>query len=204
MDRLVRVGGERAQGGGDVGRLRVVHVADAVHLADRLEAVRNAGKRLERSGDLVVWHAERPRGRGRGRRVLAVVRAADQRLGRELVVGRELDPFEAAAARHDLRAGALEDAQLRVAVGLERAVPVEVVGLEVQQHRHLAGELVHVLELEARQLADDERPRLDLAVEVGQRAADVPRGRSVQDRAQQLGGRRLAVRAGHADEARLQ
>ena len=83
-------------------------------------------------------------------------------------------------------------------------MPVEVVGLEVQQHRDLAGELVHVLELEARQLADDERARLDLAVELGQRAADVPRRRRVEDRAEQLGGRRLAVRAGHADEPRLQ
>ena len=43
--------------------------------------------------------------------------------------------------RHDLRARTLEDAELRVAVGLERAVPVEVVRLEVEQHRDLAGEL---------------------------------------------------------------
>ena len=97
------------------------------------------------------------RARGGGRRggVLAVVRAADQRLGRQRVVGRELDPVEPEPARHDLRARALEDAQLRVAVGLERAVAVEVVGLEVEQHRDVAGELVHVLELERRQLADD-------------------------------------------------
>src|SRR4029077_919010 len=92
----------------------------------------------------------------------------------------------------------------RVAVRLERAVSVEVVGLEVQQHRNLAGELVNVLELEARQLADDERAGLDLAVEIRQRAPDISRGRGVEDRAEQLGGRRLAVRARDADESRLQ
>ena len=83
-------------------------------------------------------------------------------------------------------------------------MPVEVVGLEVQEHGNLAGELVHVLELEARELADDARARLDLAVEISQRPADVPGGRRVEDRAEQLGGRCLAVRAGDADEPRLQ
>src|SRR6185312_13063202 len=134
---------------------------------------------------------------------LAVVGAANQRLGRQLVVGGELDSLEAAAAGDNLGASPLEDSQLRVAVGLEGAVPVEMVRLEVEQHCDLAGQLVHVLELKARQLADDERARLDLAVEVGQRAADVSRGRRLEDRAEQLRGRRLAVRAGDADEAWL-
>ena len=80
---------------------------------------------------------------------------ADQRLGRQRVVGRELDPFEPEAARDDLRPRPLEDAQLRVPVGRERAVPVEVVGLEVEQNGDVAGELVDVFELERGQLADD-------------------------------------------------
>ena len=75
-------------------------------------------------------------------------------------------------------AGPLEDAQLRVAVRLEGAVPVEVVRLEVEQDGDVARERRDVLELEARELADDPRARLDLAVELGERAADVaaPRG----------------------------
>ena len=55
------------------------------------------------------------------------------------VVGGELDALEAEAARDDLRLGTLEDAQLRVAIGLERAVPVEMVGLEVEQDGDVAG-----------------------------------------------------------------
>ena len=90
------------------------------------------------------------------------MRAGDQRLGGQRVVGGELDAVEPEAARHDLRARTLEDAELRVAVRLEGAVPVEVVGLEVEQHRDVARERVHVLELEARELADDGRARLDL------------------------------------------
>src|SRR5439155_24825806 len=113
---------------------------------------------------------------------------------------RELDPVEAHPARHDPRFGPFEDAQLCVAVGLERAVAVEVVRLEVEQHRNLTGELVHVFELEARELTDDPRARFDLAVELGQRAADVAGDRRLQHHAEELAGRRLAVRPGYADE----
>jgi hypothetical protein len=65
-------------------------------------------------------------------------------------------------------------------------VPVEVVGLEVEQHGDLARELVDVLELEARELADDAGRRLDLAVEIGQRATDVAGDGHAEHRAEQL------------------
>src|SRR5437588_1545631 len=79
-----------------------------------------------------------------------------------------------------------------------------MVRLEVQEHGDLAGELVYVFELEARELADDPGARLDLAVEVGQRAADVPCDRCLQHDAEQLAGGRLAVRPGHPEEPGLQ
>ena len=126
--------------------------------------------------------------------------AADKRFGWERLVGCELDPVEAEASRDDPGAGALEDAELRVAVRLEGAVAVEVVRLEVQENGDLAGELVDVFELEARELADDPGPRLDLAVEVGQRAADVPGDRCLQHDAEQLAGGRLAVRPRYAED----
>src|SRR5207248_3713792 len=117
---------------------------------------------------------------------------------------RELDSFEPEPPRDDLRSGPLEDPQLRVAVGLEGTVAVEMVGLEVQQHGDLASQLVHVLELEAGELADDPGARLDLAVELGQCAAHVPGDRRARHRAQELASRRLSVRAGDADQLRLQ
>jgi hypothetical protein len=83
------------------------------------------------------------------------VQAGNQRLGRKRVVGGELDPFEPEPLRDDGERGALEDAQLRGAIGVERAVPVEVVGLEVEKDGDVTSERVDVLELEARQLAHD-------------------------------------------------
>ena len=114
-------------------------------------------------------------------------------------------PVDPEAARDDLRVCALEDAELRVPVGLEGSVPVEMVRLEVEEDRDVAGEQVHVLELEARQLAHDPRVRGCLFSRVGQRSPDVAgdldraTGRA-QDRAEQLGGGRLPVRAGDADQ----
>ena len=150
MHRLVGVRGERAARRGDVRRLRVVDVAHAVALADELEPVRHAGERAQRLGDRARRRCRRrarppsPRRRSRGcaRRGSAARPAARRR-------PRTRSPSSPSPRGHDLRARALEDAQLRVAVGLERAVAVEVVGLEVEQHRDVAGELVHVLELEA-------------------------------------------------------
>ena len=82
----------------------------------------DAGEGDERLGDRRVGHAELARDPRRGRCVLAVVGAADPRLGGQRLVGAPLDRLP----------GALEDAELRVAVRLEGAVAVEMVGLEVQ------------------------------------------------------------------------
>ena len=88
----------------------------------------------------------------------------------------------------------------------KRAVTVEVVGLEVEEHRDVARELVHVLELEARELADDRRAGLDLARRrpVSARptfpATSTRRPAAREDRAEQLGRRRLPVRARDADQ----
>ena len=84
---------------------------------------------------------------------------------------------------------------------------IEVVGLEVQEDGDVAGERVDVLELEARELAHDPRVRRRGEGDVGERAADVagnldgPAG-GAEDRAEQLGRRRLPVRAGDADQMR--
>src|SRR5919198_5729871 len=150
VDRLVLVGCECSERGGDVGRLRVVHVANAVELAHELEPVRYAWEGAEGFGDLLVRDPSGARCGGCGGGVLAVVDASDQWLGGQRIVGGELAAVEAEVLRDDLGAGAFEDAELRVAVGLEGAVAVEVVGLEVEEHGDLAGELVDVLELEAR------------------------------------------------------
>src|SRR5581483_12389665 len=89
---LAAVGVEAAQRGRDVRRLRVVDEADAVVLADELEPVRDAGERAQGLGDRAVTDTRLPRRGGRGGGVLAVVPAAEKRLCRQLVVGRELDP----------------------------------------------------------------------------------------------------------------
>src|SRR4051812_44203257 len=118
--------------------------------------MRDTGEGAERLRDRVVVDTGRTRCSRRGRRVFAIVGAGDARFGGQRVVARELDrPRDPEAARRNLRAGALEDAQLRVAVRLEGAVTVEMVRLEVEQHRDVAGERLDVLELEARELADD-------------------------------------------------
>jgi hypothetical protein len=82
-------------------------------------------------------------------------------------------------------------------VTLEGAVPVEMVRLEVQENRGLELELVHVLELEGRELAHD--PRVLGSIDRAQRAADVSRhddlaAGGAEDRAEQLGRRALALR----------
>jgi hypothetical protein len=136
------------------------------------------------------------------------VRAGNQRLGRQHVVGGELDAPAAAgnraeAPRHNcdvVRGLILEDPQLRVAVALERAVPVEVVRLEVEEDRDPRLELLDVFQLEARELADDPVRRLGLTHELAQRGTDVPGRPRAEHRAQQLGRGRLAVGTGDADE----
>ena len=56
-------------------------------------------------------------------------------------------------------------------------VTVEMVGRHVQQHAHARTQLVDVLELEARELADDPAPLGELADETRDRVADVARDR---------------------------
>ena len=102
--------------------------------------------------------------------------------------------------RHLLRRLVREHAQLRLAVGLEAAVTVEVVLGHVQQQRGVGGERLRVLGLEARHLADDRGRLVHLAHQRRERRSDVPgeRHRQVRlapDRSQQLRGRGLAVRA---------
>ena len=103
----------------------------------------DAGERPQGLRDRVLLEAGGPRGRGRCGSVLAVVPARNEGLGRKLVVGGELDAVPASgngaeATRDDGDVGfglVLEDAQLGFAVGVVRAVTVEVIGLEVQQDR---------------------------------------------------------------------
>ncbi len=83
---------------------------------------------------------------------------------------------------------------------------VEVVGGEVEEDGALGGEARRVLELEAGGLADDGRAGVELAGQRGERRADVPGDRDRLRRRsgrvpEQLGGGRLAVRAGDGDEA---
>ncbi len=86
-----------------------------------------------------------------------------------------------------------------------RAVPIEMIRRDVEQHRGLRRELERVFELERRCLADDRRARLDRLDERAERGADVAGDGDRQaglamDVADQLRRRRLAVRAGHGDE----
>ncbi len=70
-------GGERAKRGSDVRRLGVVHEAHTVELPNELDPVRDSLERRERVRDRVVFDPSRPRGRGRCRGILAVVRARE-------------------------------------------------------------------------------------------------------------------------------
>ena len=170
-------------------------------------------ERLERVGDRLVGHANRERCGGCGGGVLPVVRAEDPRLGRQRVVGGELHPARGArhgaeAARDDghvARALTRERPELRRGVRVERAVPIDVVRLEVRQHHDARPQRVDVLQLERRELADDPDAVVDRADEAAQRPPDVarhldgPRGR-LEDRAEERRRRRLPVRPRHPDD----
>jgi hypothetical protein len=86
-----------------------------------------------------------------------------------------------------------------------RAVAVEMIGLEVEEDADHGIEGFDVLELKRRELTDDPRGGVDCADERRQRAAHVARdldraiGRA-KDLAEQLAGRRLAVRPGYAED----
>ena len=130
-----------------------------------------------------------------------------------VVVGSELDAVPAAgngaeATRDDSDVGfglVLEDAQLGFAIGVVRSVAVEVIRFEVEQDPTRGRSAMDVLELEARKLAHDPGVSVERTVEARQRTADVARDRDrpiggTEHRAEQLARRRLAVRAGDADE----
>jgi len=94
----------------------------------------------------------------------------------------------------------LEDAELGADVGIHAAVTVEMVGGQVQHHRHPAVQPVNVLELEARELAGDPDVVADPAGELRQRPADVAgdlalEAARAQHRPHQMRGGRLAVGA---------
>jgi hypothetical protein len=176
--------------------------------------VRDARERPQRLGDRVVPDSGGTRRCRRRRGVLAVVRAGEQRLGRKRIGGRELDSASqtgdrAPGSRHHsdvVVALVLEEAQLRGTVRLERPVTIEVVGFEVDEHRNARAELVDVLELEARELADDPGTGRDAGVEVAELALllvagqdELPPGR-LEDRAEQPGRRRLPVRSGNSED----
>ena len=151
----------------------------------------------------------RARRRRRGRGVLAVVRAGDARLGRERVVGGELDAARRARERRRSRAarrrvvrasGCSKIRSLASRVRLERAVAVEVVGLEVEQDGDRGRSVSTSSSWNDESSQTIQASGGDLADERRQRAADVagdldrPSGRA-EHRAEQLARRRLAVRA---------
>jgi hypothetical protein len=175
--------------------------------------MRDALERTQGLGDRVVVDPGGAGGGGRRGRILAVVRAGNERLRRKLVVARELDALGAArnrpeAARHDRRVLgglALEHPQLDVRVGFERSVAVEMVGLEVEEDADLRLERLDVLELKRGELADDPRIVADGADERGQRHPDVPgdldgTARRTEHGTEELARGRLAVRPGHAED----
>ena len=112
----------------------------------------------------------------------------------------------AESARHDRRVvGALmlEHPQLGVRVRIERAVAVEVIGLEVEEHADARLQRVHVLELKGRELADDPRVGRDVSDERRERPPDVAcdldgRVGRAKHRAEKLARGGLPVRPGHA------
>ncbi|MEJ7718387.1 MAG: hypothetical protein WKF31_10640 [Thermoleophilaceae bacterium] len=223
-------GADPHAGGLGVGGLRVVDVEDAVAAGHLLEAVRDARERGQRLADGLGID---PAGQGRRRRrhrVLEVVVASQadllgghQRGSRplEAPVGRSVEVGVPVAEGHPPRrarrlerprgdrdvAGLLarEHPHLRRAIGLERAVAVEVVGRHVEQHRALGREAIGVLELEGGGLADHHGVRLDPPDQRRERGAHVPRhphrdARRAVDGAEQLDRGGLAVRAGHRQE----
>ena len=102
--------------------------------------------------------------------------------------------------------GALEDPALVRRVRLERAVPVEVVGGDVEHGGGLRGHRVREVQLEARQLDDEDVERRvgggehDGRPDVAHRGDALPGG--AQDRLEHPDGRRLAVGPRHGEPRR--
>ncbi len=127
---------------------------------------------------------------------------ADKAAGGQLV---EHSLVVGAHERHVLGGLVLEDPQLGGDVAAVAAVPVEVVLRQVEEHAHARTEALDVLELEARELGDDDRLGVHHARHRRQGVPDVAahghrEAGVAEDGAGELGGRRLAVGAGDADE----
>ena len=90
---------------------------------------------------------------------------------------------------------------------VERAVPVDVVGSDVEADRRPRRDGVRPVQLEARQLDGDDVERLGVEDRLEDRRADVagaarPQAGGPQDRREHLHRRRLAVGAGHGQPGR--
>ena len=235
-------GPQRGGGGGDVGRLRVVHVGDPADLGDSLEPVGDAPEAAQAAHDGIAIDPRRKGDRGDGHGVAQVVLAGERKLGggeqravgvKDLAAGKadraigpgraRLDPVRRRrrpAGQIETREGGIvgvdhgdvarpligEDPQLRAEVVSERAVAVEVIGTEVEQHGDLRGEGLGVLELEGRALADDRRAGIERTGHRGERRTHVAGQRMglpgrLADGTEPFSHGRLAVRAGYGEEA---
>ena len=116
-----------------------------------------------------------------------------------------LDPRVERKHRQIVAALVCEQFELCGEIVLERAVPIEVVGREIEHHRRLGGEVERIFQLEGGCLADDRRALLDTPHEAAECGANVARDLHPQaglavDVPDQLNGGGLAVRARHGDE----
>ena len=212
----------------DVGRLGVVHVAHAVELADLLEPVRQ-GREVRAAQQRRPPRRRPARVRRRSRRpywpgcagprrceaAKASSNALELASPRRAPCGRGRAGRRRPAQRRRRRrrtawrcrvgALALEDAQLGGRVGLERAMPVEVIGRDVEKDAGIGAESLDALELEARELAR----RSPGPARCGRPASRAPcrrcpRSRTARLRPRACGrqqrGRGLAVRSGDADD----
>jgi hypothetical protein len=175
--------------------------------------VRDSRERPQGLRDRSVGDACSSRSGSRCGSILAIVGPGDARLGRKLVVGMELDSSAGARNRSEapwddgsvLACLKLEHTQLGGRVGLEGAMAVEVVGLEIEQHADMRAKRLDILELEGRELADDPGLWRDRPHKGCQRSADVachldlPVVRA-KDLSQELARRRLAVGARDAED----
>ena len=172
MERVAAYAVERAARGGGVRRLRVVDVADAVDLGHELEPVRDAGKRRRAPPRSLVGDARapaqppspQPRSRGcarpgcsgsagSGSSACELDAASEPRHGRRT---------RAARRRRRPRSGSRRSAASRRGSASNVPWRSRWSGSRLSEHGDRGSGAVDVLELEARELADDELslPRL--------------------------------------------
>ncbi len=117
-------------------------------------------------------------------------------------------PVEGVEEKAVAGAAVLHDPLLVPVVILDVAVPVEMIGRQIENARDLGMEVRDGLELEARDLEHEEIAGAEIADDRAERqtnvsADDRPPSGGSQDLADHRDGRRLAVRARDGDEARL-